>query len=48
MVRKMTIMKEIINVRIGEKMNLNEFKDKLFDILNETELLPIVDIELMD
>lgn len=29
-------------------MNLNEFKDKLFDILNETELLPIVDIELMD
>ncbi len=29
-------------------MKLNEFGDKLFNILNETEKLPIVDIETFD
>ena len=29
-------------------MTHDEFKDKLFDILNETEVLPIADIETND
>ncbi len=29
-------------------MNLNEFKDRLFDILNETDHLPIKDIDAED
>lgn len=30
------------------RVDLNEFKDKLFDILNETEHLPIIDIVVED
>ena len=29
-------------------MTHEEFKDRLFDVLNETELLPIADIEVND
>ena len=29
-------------------MSLNEFKDKLFDLLNETDCLSIADLELQD
>ncbi len=29
-------------------MNLNEFKDSLFEILNETDKLPVMDLELDD
>lgn len=29
-------------------MSLNEFKDRLFDILNETDNLPIADIMVND
>ena len=29
-------------------MNLNEFKDSLFEILNETDKLPVMDVELDD
>ena len=29
-------------------MSLNEFKDRLFDLLNETDCLPIADLEVQD
>ena len=29
-------------------MSLNEFKDRLFDILNETDHLPVKDIDVED
>lgn len=32
----------------GISMELNEFKDRLFDILNETDNLPIADIIVND
>lgn len=32
----------------GRKMSLNEFKDRLFDLLNETDCLPIADLEVQD
>lgn len=38
----------MIYQRKGEFMELNEFKDRLFDILNETDDLPIADIIFHD
>jgi len=32
----------------NDKMELNEFKDRLFDIINETNNLPISDIVMDD
>lgn len=39
--------KNCVNKR-GWGMSLNEFKDRLFDILNETDNLPIADIMVND
>ena len=32
----------------GKNMSLNEFKDRLFDVLNDTDDMPIADIMVND
>ena len=50
MVKFLTYTKESVQKKQekGKNMSLNEFKDRLFDVLNDTDDMPIADIMVDD
>lgn len=48
LLKELKVIQSMLPMKKGNFMELNEFKDRLFDILNDTDDLPIADIIVND